>query len=73
MLITFTGPDNILIDAGFFGNDGLNVENISDSDTYEFVMRQPDTGVVTTITGTGLMLDDESNPVAGRISGFSFS
>lgn len=72
MLITYTGPDNIMFGAGFFGDNGLHVDLVSVSST-QIVVEQPDTGVITTITGTGLALDANENPVSGTVTGFTFS
>ena len=72
MLITFTGPDNIMFGAGFFGGNGLHVEVINGSST-RLVLEQPDTGVITTVTGSGFALDGQDSPVSGTITGFSFA
>lgn len=72
MLFTYFGPGNIFFGAGFFGDDGVDVDLISATST-TVVVQQPDTGVITTLTGSGFAFSSTGRPTAGTITGFSFS
>lgn len=72
MLFSFFGSQSVFFGDAFFGNNGMEVDILSGSST-QIVVRQPDTGVVTTITGSGFTYDASGDPVSGTITGFSFA
>lgn len=72
-LIVLYGPDNFPISTAFFdpltGQADFTV--VSKSAT-EVVVKQPTTGAVTTITGTGFTFDASDNLTGGVITSFTF-
>jgi Ca2+-binding RTX toxin-like protein len=72
MLFTFFGSESVFFGDAFFGNNGVDVNELSASST-QIVVQQPDTGVITTVTGTGFTFDSSGDVTGGTITGFSFA
>ncbi len=77
MRINFTGTNSRFFGQAFFdGNDELaSIEVTSPRGvvTTTVVIENSDTGFVTTLTGTNLLVDASGNPTQGTITGASFS
>jgi len=72
MFVTFTGSTSAFFGLAFFGNNGLHVDLLSLTPT-TLVVEQPDTGVITSATGTGFAFGTNGQPTAGTVNSFSFS
>lgn len=72
MLFSFFGSQSVFFGDAFFGSNGVDVNVISGTST-EIVVNNPETGVTTTITGSGFTYDSSGDPISGTITGFSFA
>ena len=75
LTVTFTGPDTDFFGSAFFDFASFpffNVSVTSDSAT-QIVLQQASTGAITTITGSGFVLDGSDQLVGGTITDIEFS
>ncbi len=70
---TYYGPDPDFFQTAFFNSATGNPEiTVLSSSSTQVVVKQPGTGAVTTITGTGLQIDAAGTVTGGTITGMTF-
>jgi len=73
LLITVLGPNTRFFEDAFFGPlNGLDI-TVNSATATQVVTTQPETGHVTTLTGTGFTFDALGNFTGGTITGLSFN
>ncbi|SFE41745.1 calcium-binding protein [Roseivivax sediminis] len=73
MQITYFGPTVNVVGDAFVSNDNLFEPDVGFFSATEIVLQNPDTGMVSTLTGSGFATDDDGEPAAGTISAITFA
>lgn len=72
MLLTYLGGNPFFVSDAFFGDSGFDLDVLSITPT-ELVVRQPETGNVTTVNGVNFALGADGNPTSGTVTSMSFT
>ena len=72
MLLTYFGTNGNILDRAFLDSQGQVGVDLTSWVSTEAVLTNPETGVITTLSGTGLSFSADGAPLAGTVSELSF-